>query len=369
MNIDLIYDLYRNLHDDKLSFIYQGNFDDDITDRIIDISETNIQSQNEQNTLSRKVSFLLAECFQNIVRHGDVKALHMVADEKSGIFITRNIGRSYFITSANLILNKEIKNLKIKLDQINNLSKEELKNMYIKVLSNSKFSSRGGAGLGLIEMARKSSQKLEFDFEKIDDTYSYFYLQIQLLTPFEIQENNNNGIINVAVAKEFHHIMAENNIILIHKGDYSQHTIIPILRMIEDNMQNKTERNALRKKIFHLLVEILQNVSIHGLYLNGSKEGIFIMGVNENSQHICTGNFILNENIPFLSTHIDKINKLNKAQLVELYKTTLELGASGEPGNTGLGLIDIARDASEKLTYKFIPVNQEVSFYALGVSV
>lgn len=366
MNAQNIYTLFTNLHSDNLSFIYQGSFSDIITERIIDISESTISSKQEQAKISNKVSFLLAECFQNVIRYGDYSMGNSLS-ESSGIFVTRNIGKSYFISSANLIANKDVAGLKKKLEEINTLTPEELKKLYIDVLTNNERTNKGGAGLGLIEMARKSGQKLEFDFEEIDKEFSYFYLQIKLKSPDETEDTINKVDLNVA--KEFHHLMSEDNIFIIHKGDFSQHTIVPILRMIEDNLYGQQERNVSRKKVFHALVEILQNVSKHALEVNGIKEGIFLMGKKDNSFIVYTGNYMPSSKVDMLSEHISNLNGMTKDELLELYKLTLHLGTTTLAGDAGLGLIDIARDSSEPLQSVFNPVNEKHTFYTLGVKI
>jgi hypothetical protein len=366
MNIQNVYQLFSNLHNDNLSFIYQGSFNDEITERIIDISESTIAAMNEQQKISNKVSFLLAECFQNVIRHGDF-TMKNVSPDSTGIFVTRNIGKSYYISSANLIANKDVEGLRGKLEQLNLMSPEELKKLYLDVLTNNEISNKGGAGLGLIEMARKSGQKLEFEFEQVDKDYSYFYLQIKLKTP--IQNDDIAEQVNLNVAKEFHHMMTMDNIFIIHKGDFSQHTIVPILRMIEDNLHNNKERGSNRKKVFHALVEILQNVSKHALETNGIREGIFMMGKADDRFLVYTGNYMYNNKVEMLSEHIDNLNNMNKDELFELYKLTLHLGTSTPSGDAGLGLIDIARDSSEKLQYNFTKIDDKKSFYALGVIV
>jgi hypothetical protein len=364
MNAHNVYSLFNNLQSDNLSFIYQGSFNDIITERIIDISETTISAKNEPGKISNKVSFLLAECFQNIIRYGDFSLSNI---ESSGIFVTRNIGKSYFISSANLIAKKEVEGLKKKLEQINTLSPEELKKLYLDVLTNNERTNKGGAGLGLIEMARKSGQKLEFDFEDVDQDYSYFYLQIKLKSPAESPEVNHQVDINVA--KEFHHLMSEDNIFIIHKGDFSQHTIVPILRMIEDNLKGTPIQGVPRKKVFQSLVEILQNVSKHALEMNGVREGIFLMGKKDNNFLIYTGNFMPSSKVDALMAHIDNLNTMSKEALLELYKLTLHLGTTTFSGDAGLGLIDIARDSSDKLHYEFKAINDKWTFFTLGVKI
>jgi hypothetical protein len=361
MNVETVYELFSNLRNDNLSFIYLGSFNDEITERIIDISETNLASKHDEARISHKVSFLLAECFQNVIRHGDT--LQKSTPDASGIFITRNIGKSFYISSANLVENKDIEELKSKIEQINNLSHDELKKLYMNVLSNIEFSSKGGAGLGLIEMARKSGQKLDFEFEYYDDKFSYFYLQIKFKSPEENEIPAEK--VNVKIAKEFHHLMSIDNIFIIHKGDFSQNSTVPILRMIEDNLHTSLENNSFKKKTFHALVEILQNISKHSVEIDGKREGIFIIGKVDSKFLVYTGNFIHSNQVEPLSKHLDNLNILTKDELLQLYKYTLHLGTTTIKGGAGLGLIDVARDSSEKMQYKFSHVTDDLSFFSL----
>ena len=66
------------------------------------------------------------------------------------------------------------------LDEINKLSKEELKDYYKAVLNNGQMSAKGGGGLGMIDIARKTGQKLKYNFMPIDDMYSFFSLNIKI---------------------------------------------------------------------------------------------------------------------------------------------------------------------------------------------
>ena len=82
----------------------------------------------------------------------------------------------YTVTTGNVIPVSSINDLKVKLDEINNLETNEIRNVYRQMLSTAEFSNKGGAGLGLIEMAKKTGNKLDYDFVTLDDEYSYFIL-------------------------------------------------------------------------------------------------------------------------------------------------------------------------------------------------
>ena len=47
--------------------------------------------------------------------------------------------------------------------------------------NNGKLSEKGGGGLGLIDIAKKSRNKLQYSFKEIDDDYSFFTLTVNIL--------------------------------------------------------------------------------------------------------------------------------------------------------------------------------------------
>ena len=42
------------------------------------------------------------------------------------------------------------------------------------------MSDKGGGGLGMIDIARKSGQKLDFDFQQVDEEFSFYSLNINI---------------------------------------------------------------------------------------------------------------------------------------------------------------------------------------------
>jgi hypothetical protein len=82
--------------------------------------------------------------------------------------------------TGKFIPTNKIANIKSKIDNINSMEKAELKKLYKEILYNGEFSDKGTAGLGFVEIARKTGQKLSYEFHKINDEYSYFTLQIRV---------------------------------------------------------------------------------------------------------------------------------------------------------------------------------------------
>ena len=368
MNIDYIHRFYESLSADKLSFIYQGDFSDSITEKIISLSEYNMDNDGGIGKFKNKVSFMIVECFQNIVRHGNETKPSNRTTSFPGLFLTRNGDNDdFYITSANLIDNSNIEALKAKLDKINSLDKEQIKALYLEVLSSQEMSGKGGAGLGLIEMARKSGQPLEFNFEKFNDKSSFFYLMVKMRGK-DAAWGSDRKHISLSDGIELHNTMRKESILMIYKGDFSHGTIMPMLKMIEENMDKQMEKLLVKKKVYLILVEALQNICRHGKEHNGIRDAIFMIGRNGPKYVISTGNFIDSGNAALLKAKLDRVNSLNKEELSTLYKKELKEGRSSETG-AGLGIIDMARESSEKLLFDIKELDKGSSFYSLNIRV
>ena len=72
--------------------------------------------------------------------------------------------------------NEKIEELREMLEHINRLNREELNKLYKQKIREGRLSEKGGAGLGFIDIARKTGQKLIYSFIKIDDEKSFFVL-------------------------------------------------------------------------------------------------------------------------------------------------------------------------------------------------
>jgi hypothetical protein len=78
--------------------------------------------------------------------------------------------------------------LQRKLEQINNLDTEGLKQLHMQAIKESlKKQESSNAGLGLISIARKSGKKLDFQFVPVDENNSFFSFQATFLKTEEIK--------------------------------------------------------------------------------------------------------------------------------------------------------------------------------------
>ncbi len=361
---DLAYSLFKLLEKDNISFIYQGDFTNPILGMATDLIKNHANDEVGFRKLRNKLSFLMIESFQNIVRYADSHRANELnlADE---LFITRNIGDLFYIATSNIVENEKVGIVKGKLDSINNLDKKELKDLYVKILRNKQLTEQGGAGLGFIEMVRKSNEKIDFDFEQINEELSIFYFQLKIKSKL-IENLDKESLISIDETKTMHKIISEEKIVLIHKGFFEESSVITILSMAEDNVRDESMKQ--RRQLYHVMVEILQNISKHShKNKDDEKEGIFVLAEKNGNFIVSGGNFIKNSDLKGLKKYLINLSKMSKDDLNILYKKILR--GDGIPDNItgGLGFIDLFRVAKQPVDFLFTEINNELSFYTIKV--
>ena len=70
--------------------------------------------------------------------------------------------------------------MKCRISKINELSETELRDLYRDTLNNEQRTAKGTAGLGFIDIARKSQNKLEFEFIEVDEKTGFFCLNVTI---------------------------------------------------------------------------------------------------------------------------------------------------------------------------------------------
>jgi hypothetical protein len=308
------------------------------------------------------------ESLQNVSRHSD----HTRHADMSLVVYSKT-GTGYTVTTGNVLPSSGINDLKSKLDEINNLQADEIRNVYRQMLSTAEFSNKGGAGLGLIEMAKKTGNKLDYDFVPLDKEYSYFVLSktvnsVGMGIHFEENERPFQG----KAISQLERIMAENNVYLIWSGHITTDVEKEVLIFTETKLVEEDIELTLRKRIFSVLVEILENVAKYSPGKEAEEKfgmPVAMIRLEGDEYTLTTGNLILNENVEDLKGKLDTINKYDKVGLKELFRKSLS-GQTITSYSTGnMGLIDMARKSGSKLVYQFEQINDLYSYYVLTVKV
>ena len=171
-----IYGFYENMTRNKVMLSFKGDLTAELLDSLLQIMEDKMEKMQEEPKIRKKVFNVLVECLQNLYHHTDEIPLEY--SSKTVFLLIGKDGDKYHISTGNYILSDKVPNLRGRLDEINSLSKEGLKVYYQNALNNNEISQKGGGGLGMIDIARKSGHKLQYEFKSLDDRHSFFSLEI-----------------------------------------------------------------------------------------------------------------------------------------------------------------------------------------------
>lgn len=173
MSMEFVYNIYDSMKSEKLILAYEGEFTRDISNAVLAMAEKNLENSEKVTSIKKKVFNVMVECIQNIVKHADEKT----SPEEGAIFLVGREKDRYMVCSGNFINNAEIVDLESKLSEINRLDKEGIKQKFKETIKDGVISERGGAGLGFLDMVRRSGEKLEYSFKKVNDDKSFFSLK------------------------------------------------------------------------------------------------------------------------------------------------------------------------------------------------
>jgi coenzyme F420-reducing hydrogenase delta subunit len=360
--LSFFYDFFQRIKDTELTYIYRGNFTQTIIKQILALTETNIERTEESTKVKKRIYLIMVEGLQNITRHQD--ALQETVDT-AAVFFMQKKGDFYFITTGNLIPNDRVENLEEQIKKVNSLQDDDLKNYYREVLTKGKISDKGGAGLGLIEMARKSGSKLKYKFIKLNEIESFFYLQTGINIDKTTEVPSLEKAYSLEAIDETNKILAEKRILLNFNGLFTQDSLLGLLSIIESQM-------AKAKNVYNIIVELLQNIVRHGASINSAvdgNEGMFLVQMDGNNYLLTSGNYIENGKVKKLKDYIDFINGLDNKKLEEFHNHKLLEFDEENANESGLGIAEMKMKTQKQLMYNFYPVDDHYSFFSIRATV
>lgn len=171
---------YEKLKEGDVILSYLGSITTDMINQTLEDIENELDLANESGKVKKKIYNVLVESLQNLYHHIDdiPEEIREKYNSKIGMLIVKKSDGGYLITTGNFINSNKIKFLKDKIDKINSLTQEELKDMYKFILNHQKLSAKGGGGLGLVDIARKTGNKLEYSFQNYNNDYYFFELNV-----------------------------------------------------------------------------------------------------------------------------------------------------------------------------------------------
>ncbi|MBN2892048.1 MAG: SiaB family protein kinase [Bacteroidales bacterium] len=353
-----VLDLYCFFEKDNIVLLYSGRFNDYVLVNSTDLIKNYVDDELTFEKYKNKMIFLMIESFQNIIRYAEINETNKT-ELLNKLFITRKTDNEIYVTTSNIIENYQKDKIIEKIKKVNEKDNVELKELFLEVLTNRQFSEKGGAGLGFIEMSRKTKAKLDYGFDKINSELSHFYF-LTKMKPFDTKSENKEMTIDDC--RNIHKKVSDSDVLLLLKNDFSEQTTTSALMMIEENL--KTFEKKYQKIAFHIIVEVLQNVSKHSARINKKRHAMLIITKDKRGLKVSTGNLIEKKEVGKFKSMLTELKSMSKNELSLKYITKLVDEESEIIG--GIGFIDIAREAKD-FDFDFIDFNENYSFFVFSI--
>lgn len=173
----------RDLDEKGIIFSFSGYLSEGILYSVGEALREKMAMEDLDGPTVRRVFGVFVEQMQNIVRYSAEK---LVRDQGAPLELSAGmvtIGmqeRQFFIVCGNTVRNADVPKLRERLDHLRGLDREGIKAYYREQLREPPEEGSRGATIGLIEIARRASEPIEFDFARIDDDKSFFCMKVRV---------------------------------------------------------------------------------------------------------------------------------------------------------------------------------------------
>jgi len=170
-----LYEFKKDLSRRGIFFCLSGPISQNLVAEIGSTLEQKMNLEDTRRPTVLRVFSTVVENAQNIMRYSDEK------EEKLSLGIIA-VGyeddEHYFVLCGNMVENRKVERLRNNLTKLRKMDKHQLKEYYRKKRREGPpEESKGGAGLGFIDMAKKASKPIEFDFKEINEKFHFFSMK------------------------------------------------------------------------------------------------------------------------------------------------------------------------------------------------
>ncbi len=163
-------------------FSFSGTVSQKVLTNIAGAIEEELASMNEiDNKTIRSILVIFVELMQNIMSYSKEKT-----EQTGSIYESLGIAligysksnNKYYVGSANFISPDQEHVLRERIDRLNQLDHQGIKELYKELRRSGRDKHERGAGLGFLEMAKKSSEPFEYTITPINSEESFFEILI-----------------------------------------------------------------------------------------------------------------------------------------------------------------------------------------------
>lgn len=176
--LKITYSTFKDMYDNNIIFGYRGIVTSDLVRAVLDIMGHRMDEEVSDKKMSKKVFNVMVECFTNV--YVDEEKLIDNEYDPMAMLMVKKVNGSYRVLTGNQVSTSSVKGLKEMIDRINLMSTEELKSFYQEMLQVEGAGDTGLTNLAIIDLARKSKNKLVYNFKFESTKFTFFTLESEI---------------------------------------------------------------------------------------------------------------------------------------------------------------------------------------------
>lgn len=169
------------MNEKNIIMSFMGELTHQVTTSLLKNLKDTMTTSNVDIITQKRLYGIIVECLDNIAKHWiglDIQKL--IGRPSPPIFMLSKKDNDYYIITGNHVSNEQVKILGDKIEKVNALDKKGLQDFYRETLSKETVTTRDTAGLGIIDIALKSGNPLEYEFRKVSNTVSFYVVQAKI---------------------------------------------------------------------------------------------------------------------------------------------------------------------------------------------
>jgi hypothetical protein len=170
----------------NINIIYNGPLWEEGIKGLAEMVKVNLANEDLTNNTSKAIFSVFVEKVTNMLMYSaETEPFSRPGDEVTdvpvGMLVLGHKDRIFFIQTRNAIKNKNIDLIKGRIDHLNTLDKKELRQYQREKLRSEDGNPESmGGGLGLIEIARRATKPIRYEFETFGEGLSYFTMYVEI---------------------------------------------------------------------------------------------------------------------------------------------------------------------------------------------
>lgn len=177
-----LFDLREDLNRQGVLLCLNGPFSHGVIEEFGKAVRTYLENEDVKKSSLSDVFSVYVEQTQNV--HNYFAQADIPDSERqricASVVMIGKVGEKHVVGSGNFVKERDTQPLVARLEQLRGLDKAGLKALFKEQIRKELPAVSVGAGLGLIDMARKASEPLRYSMRKIDEQFSFFSLRVLL---------------------------------------------------------------------------------------------------------------------------------------------------------------------------------------------